>query len=298
MSSSQSASWQQSKQKSQSWFQKIGNSVNKASNKLGAEAFWPTGLDKEADKAAKILRSFCIDGFATDQHRKEKKALDRIPPEVIRNARGLAVFTVLRAGLHWSGAGGSGVLISRLPDGSWSAPSGILVHTLGWGLIAGADIYDCVCVINSEKGMQGFTKTRCTLGGEVSAAVGPLGGAGKSDLGQAAVWTYTKSKGLYVGVQVDGTVISERTAENERFYGVDKLKNTTILAGHVSVPSGSMAQLWETLQAAEGAPHNESALPPPYEPSPGDRELDLPRTNSEKEYNEFADPREHVNTHS
>lgn len=82
MSSSQSSSWQQSKAKSQSWFQKIGDSVNKASTKLGAEAFWPTSLDKESDKAAKILRSFCIDGFTTDQHKKEKnKALDRIPAE-------------------------------------------------------------------------------------------------------------------------------------------------------------------------------------------------------------------------
>lgn len=87
---SQSASWQQSKQKSRSWFDKIGTSVNKVSNKLGAEAFWPTSLEKESDKAARILRSFCIDGFMTDapqasvqaQHgHKHDKRLDHIPPE-------------------------------------------------------------------------------------------------------------------------------------------------------------------------------------------------------------------------
>lgn len=221
--------------------------------------------------------------------------------QVIRNARGLAIFTVLRAGLHWSGAGGSGVVISRLPNGNWSAPSGVLIHTLGWGLVAGADIYDCVCVINNDRGMEGFTKVRCTLGGEVSAAVGPLGGGSTVDSEvfkrQAPVWTYTKSKGLYVGVQVDGTIISERAAENERFYGIEKLKNTQILSGNVQPPPGSMTQLWETLQAAEGKAHVEEMLPPPYEPSPGDRELERPQETSEREYSELADPREHVNTH-
>lgn len=220
----------------------------------------------------------------------------------MRNARGLAIFTVMRAGLHWSGAGGSGILVSRLPNGNWSPPSGVLVHTLGWGLVAGADIYDCVCVINDEHGMEGFTRVRCTLGGEVSAAVGPLGGGSTIDSEvfkrRAPVWTYTKSKGLYLGVQVDGTVIAERTAENERFYGIEKLRNTQILAGNVQPPPGSVTQLWETLQAAEGQPHNTSDLPPPYEPSPGDREVEQPRETSEKEYSEFSDPREHMDTHA
>lgn len=204
----------------------------------------------------------------------------------------------MRAGLHWSGAGGSGVLVSRLPNGDWSPPSGILIHTLGWGLIAGADIYDCVCVINSEEGMAGFTRVRCTLGGEVSAAVGPLGGGGTVDSEifrhKTPVWTYTKSKGLYVGVQVDGTVIVERTSENERFYHQEKIRNTQILAGQVQVPQGSTVQLHEMLQAAEGSSYNESRLPPPYEPSPGDHELAQPRDTSDREYNQFADPRERM----
>lgn len=182
-------------------------------------------------------------------------------------------------------------MISRLPNGQWSPPSGILIHTLGWGLMAGADIYDCVCVINDEKGMEGFTRVRCTLGGEVSAAVGPLGGGSsvESELGKrrAAVWTYTKSKGLYVGVQVDGTIIAERTGENERFYGVEQIRNTQILSGQVRTPPGSMVQLWETLQASEGYAHNASLLPPPY--SPGDVTVEPPREESHREYDQFAD---------
>lgn len=203
----------------------------------------------------------------------------------------------MRAGLHWSGAGGSGVLVSRLPNGQWSSPSGILIHTLGWGFVAGADIYDCVCVINNDKGMEGFTRVRCTLGGEVSASVGPLGGGSTVDSEvfkrQAPVWTYTKGKGLYVGVQIDGTVIVERTSENERFYRVDKIRNHQILAGQVQPPPGSMTQLWETLQAAEGSSHNEQNLPPPYQ-APGDQQVEAPRETSQKEYDEFADHSERM----
>jgi lipid-binding SYLF domain-containing protein len=151
-------------------------------------------------------------------------------------------------------------------------------------LVAGADIYDCVAVINNERGMKGFTRVRCTLGGEVSAAVGPLGGGSTVDSEllkrQAPVWTYTKSKGLYVGVQIDGTVIVERTTENEHFYHVEKVRNTQILASQVQPPPGSMVQLWETLQAAEGSTHDPSRLPPPNVKSPGDREVENPRETS------------------
>ncbi|KAF2768779.1 hypothetical protein EJ03DRAFT_261380, partial [Teratosphaeria nubilosa] len=269
------------------WFQKIGAPVNKLSNKLGAEAFWPTNLSAEADKCAKILRSFCLDGFQADQGggkdgkaKKQHKSLDKIPPEVIRQAKGLAIFTVMRVGLHWSGAGGSGILIEKMPNGQWSPPSGILIHTLGWGLIAGADIYDCVCVINDDKGMEGFTRVRATLGAEIAASVGPLGGGGQVDhevfSKRPPVWTYTKSRGLYLGVQVDGTVIVERTSENERFYHVDKVRHQQILAGQVQPPPGSMVQLWETLQAAEGASHNPANLPSSGY-TPGDQSVEAPR---------------------
>jgi hypothetical protein len=141
--------------------------------------------------------------------------------------------------------------------------------------------------------MNGFTRVRATLGGEISAAVGPLGGGSMLDSEvfkrQAPVWTYTKSKGLYLGVQVDGTIIVERTGENERFYSTEKIRNKQILAGEVSPPIGSVVQLWETLQAAEGATHDQSKLPPPNVKSPGDLEVEQPRDTSQKEYDEFAD---------
>ena len=78
-------------------------------------------LDKECDKAAAILRSFTRDGFqvkSKDRNGNNTKSIVKIPPKVLQQAKGLAIFTVFRTGFHISGAGGSGILIARQPDGS------------------------------------------------------------------------------------------------------------------------------------------------------------------------------------
>ncbi|KAM3425585.1 LAS seventeen-binding protein 3 [Cercospora zeina] len=262
---------------------KLGPPINRVSNKLGSEAFWPTTLDKESDKAARILKSFCRDGFyaeeeveAADGPKQKQKVLQNIPEHVIRNAKGLAIFTTMRTGLWISGAGGSGVLIARKEDGTWSPPSGIMLHTAGLGFLIGVDIYDCVVVINSQRALDAFSKVRCTLGGEVAAVAGPCGAGGTLETSvhehQAPVYTYLKSRGFYAGVQIDGTIIIERMDENERFYG-QKLPVAEILAGKVHHPPYEIQRLLETIKAAQGdADIDESLIP--TEAAPGDCEID------------------------
>ncbi|KAK8208344.1 hypothetical protein HDK77DRAFT_280837 [Phyllosticta capitalensis] len=265
------------------WADKLGAPVNRLSNKLGSEAFWPTTLDKESDKAARILRSFCKDGFyeeelltTIDGPKQKQKVLKKIPTEVIRNAKGLAIFTTMRSGLWISGAGGSGILVGRMEDGNWSPPSGIMLHTAGLGFLVGVDIYDCVVVINTQEALEAFAKVRCTLGGEVSAVAGPLGVGGIVETEvhkrQAPVFNYMKSRGLYAGVQIDGTVVIERTDENEKFYG-ERLGLADILAGKVQNPPLELRTLMETIKAAQGDAEFDQKLLS-TEPSPSDFELD------------------------
>lgn len=262
---------------------KVGAPVNRLSNKLGSEAFWPTTLDKESDKAARILKSFCKDGFYAEEEQRQQdgptqkqKVIKKIPASVIKNAKGLAIFTTMRTGLWVSGAGGSGVLVARLPDGSWSPPSGILLHTAGLGFLVGVDIYDCVVVINTEEALQAFTKIRATLGSEISVVAGPVGAGAMLETEvhkrQAPIFTYLKSRGFYAGVQIDGTVIIERTDENERFYH-QRIPVADILAGKVRHPPLETRRLMETIKAAQGdTQFDASALP--SEPPPGDFVVD------------------------
>lgn len=264
---------------------KLGGPVNRLSNKLGSEAFWPTTMDKESDKAARILKSFCKDGFYAEEDRydapqdgpkQKQKVVKKIPESVIRNAKGLAIFTTMRTGLWISGAGGSGILVARTADGSWSPPSGILLHTAGLGFLVGVDIYDCVIVMNTEEAVQAFTKVRCTLGSEISVAAGPVGAGGVLDTEvhkrQAPIFTYLKSRGFYAGVQIDGSVIIERFDENENFYG-QKISVQDILAGKARHPPYECRRLLETIKAAQGDSNYDASMIPTEAP-PGDYELE------------------------
>jgi lipid-binding SYLF domain-containing protein len=275
---------------------KLGAPVNRLSNKVGAEAFWPTSLDKESDKAARILRSFCKDGFyqKLDEAQAKKleesggkpegpqgkqRVLKKIPESVIRKAKGLAIFTVMRTGLWISGAGGSGILVARNQEtGEWSPPSGILLHTAGLGFLVGVDIYDCVLVINTYEALEAFTKIRCTLGGEISAVAGPVGMGGVVDTEvhkrQAPIFTYLKSRGFYAGIQVDGSIVIERSDENEVFYG-ERIGVADILAGKARNPPREKYQmLINTIRAAQGDAVDESDLPTAGEPTPGDLDIE------------------------
>ncbi|KAF8858750.1 DUF500-domain-containing protein [Acephala macrosclerotiorum] len=286
-------------------FEKLGAPVNKLTHKIGSEAFWPTGLGPESDKAARILKSFCKDGFYKEQPpsptgtptgpKGKPKVLVKIPQKVIQNCVGLAIFTVMRTGLWVSGAGGSGVLIAKKEDGSWSPPSGILIHTLGVGFMAGIDIYDCVVVINNRKALEAFSKLRVSLGGELSVVAGPVGVGGilESEVmkDRKPIWTYVKSRGLYGGLQIDGTIIVERNDENAKFYN-ERIPVGQILAGHVKHVPQEVRMLMEVVKAAEGRTDVDSGIMAQADsmPPPGDVEVEKMSepTNEQKVF--FAPP--------
>ncbi|RDW56357.1 hypothetical protein BP5796_13232 [Coleophoma crateriformis] len=223
--------------------------------------FKAAGVGKESDKAAQILKSFIDKG--------------RIPSEVVANSKGLAIFTGFRAGMYLAGAGGSGVVVARLPDGSWSPPSAFSVRSGSIGLVYGLDVYDCVCVLNTQAAIDAYTKPEVNLGGAVALAAGPIGGNANSKEIKP-VWTYTKSRGLYGGLTVDGTVIKERPGANADFYG-PSITTEQILSGDVKAregadkwPAGSK-RLTEVLKVAEGKSADKKVLQEiGNEPTPGD----------------------------
>ncbi|KAK1238208.1 hypothetical protein MKX08_002787 [Trichoderma sp. CBMAI-0020] len=182
--------------------------INSIAHKLGSQSFLPETLDKECEKAATILKAFCKKGVYADpaatspptstdpnaaestdrvidptREKPKSRVIVTIPPKVISKAVGLAIFTTLRAGFQVSGATGSGILIARLPDGSWSPPSGIQLHSVGGGFQIGLDIYDCVCVINNREALAAFTNTRVSLGSDLAVVAGPYGAGAAVEFG-------------------------------------------------------------------------------------------------------------------
>ncbi|GMM33772.1 Lsb3 protein [Saccharomycopsis crataegensis] len=194
----------------------------------------PRSLKSESKKAARILASFIKPNqiMGADQV---------IPPSVLQEAKGLAIITVLKAGFLFSGRAGSGIIVSRLPDGSWSAPSAIMTAGAGVGGQIGAELTDFVFILNTKAAVESFAQMgSITLGGNVSLAAGPLGrnaeAAGTASLkSAAAIFSYSKTKGLFAGVSLEGSVIVERRDANRKFYG-GNCTAKTILSGRVDPP--------------------------------------------------------------
>lgn len=139
--------------------------------------------------------------------------------------QGLAILTVIKAGFLGSARFGSGLVVARLPDGSWSAPSAIATGGAGFGGQIGFELTDFVFILNDAAAVKTFSQAgSLTLGGNVSLAAGPVGrnaeAAGAASLkGVAGIFSYSKTKGLFAGVSLEGSAIIERKDANTKLYG-------------------------------------------------------------------------------
>lgn len=204
-------------------------------------------LPSECNRAAKILKSFLADPTRPDT------VMSSIPKRVLLRAKGLAIFTVAKAGFGWSAKAGSGVVTARLPDGSWSAPSCIATGGVGFGWQIGADLTEFVVVMNTEEAVRSFGLSgNMTFGGNMSAAAGPIGrgSAAMMSVGHMApMFSYSRSKGLYVGISLEGTALMERKDANREFYG-QPIPAMDLLLGKVPAPEAASA-MYEVIEAAE-----------------------------------------------
>ncbi|KAK9468924.1 hypothetical protein V1512DRAFT_68371 [Lipomyces arxii] len=204
---------------------------------VGINSPIPSSLKSECKKAARILSSFV----------KPNQVLGMdtvIPPSVLANAKGLAIITVLKAGFLFSGRAGSGIVIARLSDGTWSAPSAIVTAGAGVGGQIGAELTDFVMILNTRSAVESFSQLgSITLGGNISVAAGPVGrnaeASGSASLKSiAAVFSYSKTRGLFAGVSLEGSALLERRDANKKFYG-GSVTAKQLLSGTIEPPPGA-----------------------------------------------------------
>jgi SH3 domain-containing YSC84-like protein 1 len=187
------------------------------------------------NQSASILRQF--------KHMPERG----IPRSVMRNARGLAIITVIKVGFGISGKGGQGVVVARTGNG-WSGPSFIGTGGAGWGPQIGAQITEFVFILNTNRAVRAFSRDgNLTLGADASVAAGPVGREAEAAVTPtAAVYTYSRTKGLFAGASLEGTVIATQKTANARYYGRG-VSARDILSGSVAAPPRA-----SVLQAALG----------------------------------------------
>lgn len=179
------------------------------------------------NNSARILRQF------------QRMPEASIPATVLSNARGLAIMSVVKVGFGLSGKGGQGVVIARTGNG-WSGPSFVGTGGAGWGLQIGAQLTDFVFVLNTDAAVRAFSRDgNVTLGADVSAAAGPVGRDLQASVTPtAAVYTYSRSKGLFAGASLEGAIIATQKTANTRFYG-HPVRTRDILNGRVAPPRGA-----------------------------------------------------------
>lgn len=204
-----------------------------------------SSLQEEIFKATSTLRSYSQVGRLKPER--------SIPDKVLTGAVGLAIITVAKFGCMVTYKLGTGLVVARREDGSWSAPSAIATCGMGWGLQVGGELTDFILVLHSKESVKAFCgHGHIALGAGLSVAAGPLGRHAEADLrlgdrGAASCYSYSCSKGAFVGVSLEGSIVATRTDANMRFYGDQSLSVSSILLGPTACPRAA-APLYSALQ--------------------------------------------------
>lgn len=213
-------------------------------------------LQKQIDTATVIVSEF------------RQMPENSIPPSVLKDCKGLAIITVVKGGFIIGVRGGSGIVIAKDASGAWTAPSSVGMGGGSIGFQIGAEVTDFILVLNTDGAVDALSKSNCTLGADASIAAGPVGRTVEADMTVvSAIFAYSRSKGLFAGVSLEGAIITEEKGVNEAFYG-RPVSAGEILSGSVPPPASASA-LYDALAqygVVKGEVVTETVVEPVTEP--------------------------------
>ena len=162
-----------------------------------------------------------------------------VPPELFKKARCLAIVpSVRQAALGFGGKYGKGYLSCRRAGG-WSAPGAIGISGGSVGLQIGGSATDVLLLVMNDQGMTHLLSSKFTVGAEASVAAGPVGrdASAQTDITlKAEILAWSRSRGAFIGIALEGATLSEDRTENKALYGKD-IANTEIVRGNIAVPA-------------------------------------------------------------
>jgi len=179
----------------------------------------------------------------------------RIPEEVLASADCVAVVpSLLNAGFVFGGRYGRGVASCRTEKG-WSAPAFFVIGGGSFGLQIGGQATDVVMLIMNKEGMNNLLSSKFKLGADASAAAGPVGRHAAADTDwtmRAQVLTYSRSRGLFAGLELNGAVIKQDKSSTREFYG-RMVPFKTALKGEIEAPKAAYPFLSTLAKWAQAA---------------------------------------------
>lgn len=187
---------------------------------LGSPA-WAGAEQILIDKAEITLKKLHQDSTWFRDHAKDAKAIFIVP-------------SLLRAAFILGGAGGSGVLIVRQPDGSWSYPAFYTMGSASFGLQLGADASEIVVVVRTQRGVESFYTNDFRLGGDASLALGSSGSGTRGGGLTGDFVAFARSKGVYGGISLDGQGVAVEDQANLNYYGMPVRPIDILIRGRAS----------------------------------------------------------------
>lgn len=168
-----------------------------------------------------------------------------IPDKVMSDAKCIAVVpSMVRIAIGFGGSHGKGIATCRTSRG-WSAPAPITITGGSWGLQLGGEAVDLVMVITNDQGMQHLLSSKFKLGADASAAAGPVGRDAGADTDwkmKAEVLTYSRARGVFAGIDLSGSAITQDKDETRVLYGREESFDS-ILNGRVHAPAAAQSFL-------------------------------------------------------
>ena len=171
---------------------------------------------------------------------------DDIPQDLLDKADCVVVFpSVLKAAFIVGGSYGRGAMSCRKGEdfrGSWGAPTMMALEGGSFGLQIGGEATDFVLLVMNERGARGILASKVKLGGDASVAAGPVGrdSSAESDATlRAEILSYSRARGLFAGVSLEGSTIRPDNGDNTRVYGRKIPARDIVLSGKVPVPAGA-----------------------------------------------------------
>ena len=191
----------------------------------------------------------------------------------------------LRGGFIFGASGGNAVMIARNDDGSWSEPTFFTIGSVSFGLQAGVEGSEVILAIMTKRGVEQMLSSSVKLGGDLTLAAGPIGAGAKAQT--VDVLAFSRSRGLYGGVSLEGAILKARHSWNRGYYQQDVSPVDVIYRESVSRPNSALLQnaAW-ALAHKRGGPEPEPVLIAPIQPA-GDS-VDETLINGAAEYEDDA----------
>jgi lipid-binding SYLF domain-containing protein len=217
-----------------------------------ALAGMPAGTTQPAGKSPAVDQVQKIEDAIRALEEMMKESDKSIPVSLIESCSGIAILPdVIRAGLVIGGRHGKGVLLVRRKGGGWSDPTFVDLKggSIGWQ--AGVQSADIVLVFRTPRSIENITEGKFTIGADAGVAAGPLGRTAEASTDselKAEILAYSRSRGLYAGLTLQGSSLQEDRKANRDFYGAD-VSPKDIFAGTVKDVPAIAAKLKSALAA-------------------------------------------------